>query len=158
MDGLSTVHGNILAEHFAEALDLGGIGRFLALTPNDEVNTLACEHLSEIFGSGSVYQLEDDSEDVPGVGGRRLFAAGIHYGQMASLAQRGAIPKSTRISDEFDLESYREMYGDEAVPLFITSASGRVQVLVRDVPAHVEDGEKLMGLVLPREDPAASSG
>lgn len=157
LDGIATVHGNILAEHFAEGLDLAGIGRFLALTPNDEVNTLACEHLSEIFGSGNVYQLEVDTADISGVGGRRLFGEGIHYGELSQLFGRGAVTKATRLSDSFDLENYRELYGEEAVPLFIVSGKGRVQVLVRDVEYKAEDGHKLLGFVIPREE-APDSG
>ena len=48
---------NALAEAVVDELELGGIGRFLALTPNDEVNALAVLNFSEIFESGEVYQL-----------------------------------------------------------------------------------------------------
>ena len=57
MDGLPVTHGNLLSEYVESNLDLGGIGRLLAMTRNDEANALACQHLREEFGSSSVFQL-----------------------------------------------------------------------------------------------------
>jgi NhaP-type Na+/H+ or K+/H+ antiporter len=57
MAGLPVTFASIGSEYIQEEIDLGGIGRLLALTPNDEVNTLAAMAFAERFGSGEVYQL-----------------------------------------------------------------------------------------------------
>ena len=57
MEGLPTKLGNVLSERLVEELDLGGIGRMLALTRNDEVNSLAAIHLRPLFGRSNCYQL-----------------------------------------------------------------------------------------------------
>ncbi len=55
--GLEVHYGNILSETLLEELDLGEIGYFLAMTANDEVNTLAVARFREIFGRDAVFQL-----------------------------------------------------------------------------------------------------
>ena len=49
MAGLPTFFGNILAESSLEKLNLDGIGRMLAVTANDEANSLASLHFAEVF-------------------------------------------------------------------------------------------------------------
>ena len=58
LEGLDAYHGNLLSEVTEESLNLSGIGRFLALTRNDEANALACKHMEDEFGSSEVYQLQ----------------------------------------------------------------------------------------------------
>ena len=41
MSGLRTYYGNALTEEALDTIDMDGIGRVLALTPNDEANALA---------------------------------------------------------------------------------------------------------------------
>lgn len=149
LDGLSTVHGNILSEGLHEELDYEGIGHFLAVTPNDEVNTLACERMAEMFGSGAVFQLAEDGEADSGVGGRRLFANGVHYAAIDQLFRSGAVLKRTRMTDEFTLQHYRELYGEMAVPMYLVDASGKVQLLTESWPERIDDGQRLVGLVHP---------
>lgn len=153
LDGLSTKPGNILEEHFEESLDLSGIGRFLALTPNDEVNALACQKLEELFGSGGVYQLtpSEESDDNPEFGGRRLFGEGIDFVSLERNHADGAVLKATRLSEAFDMESYRAMYGAHAMPLFRIDEEARVSVLVRDLKQMPGSGQQILSMVLPVE-------
>ena len=57
MDGLPTALGNVLSETVGERLDLSGIGRLFAVTPNDEINSLAAIEYAHIFGRSEIYQL-----------------------------------------------------------------------------------------------------
>ncbi|WP_158633347.1 cation:proton antiporter [Tautonia sociabilis] len=56
-DGIPTLHGSILSPFLHERIDPGRIGRLLALTPNEEVNSLAALHFAGLFGRDRVYQL-----------------------------------------------------------------------------------------------------
>ena len=49
MAGLPTYNASILSEYARENLDLGGLGRFIAMTPNDQVNSLGCDRISRSF-------------------------------------------------------------------------------------------------------------
>ena len=55
--GCRAYYANILSENLMFDIQLDGIGRLLAMTPNDEVNSLASLRFEDIFGRGEVYQL-----------------------------------------------------------------------------------------------------
>ena len=57
MSGLTTHCASILSEYVTEEIDLSGVGRLLAVTPNDEVNSLAVQEWSHLFGRAGVYQI-----------------------------------------------------------------------------------------------------
>ena len=57
MAGLNIAYGNILDEIFFENLDLRGMGRVIAMTPNEEVNTLALQRFTHEFGKANLYRL-----------------------------------------------------------------------------------------------------
>lgn len=54
---LPTYHGNVLSEITLDELDLDGLGHLVALTPNDEVNALACIKFADVFGQKHVFQV-----------------------------------------------------------------------------------------------------
>jgi len=56
-DGLPARCENIFLDHSLDEVVLDGIKHFIALTSNNEVNTLASLHFAELFGPGEVYQL-----------------------------------------------------------------------------------------------------
>ena len=55
--GLPTLRASILSPFVRERVDPGLIGRLLALTPNEEVNSLAALHFAGLFERENVYQL-----------------------------------------------------------------------------------------------------
>lgn len=57
MSGLEVVYGNVLDDLFFEDLDLRGIGRVIAMTPNEEVNTLALQRFEYLFGKAGLFRL-----------------------------------------------------------------------------------------------------
>jgi hypothetical protein len=56
MAGLPSQCASIVSEYMEE-IDLAGIGRLLAVTPNDDLNTLAAMEFAPVFGRENVYQL-----------------------------------------------------------------------------------------------------
>jgi hypothetical protein len=157
-DGLKAYYASILSERLLYELQLDGIGRFLALTPNDEVNSLASLHFSDIFGSHEVYQLipetarndADSKEDMPKhLYGRFLFSRGITYDVLTERFKDGAMVKKTPITQEFGFDDFRKMYGDEAVPFFIATDSGLLRVYTADEPPQPRPGDNLISLVFP---------
>jgi len=59
MAGLPCIYSNV----FTDNIRLCGIGRLLAISPNDELNALAVLHYLKIFDHMEVYQLPPDVED-----------------------------------------------------------------------------------------------
>ncbi len=57
MSGLDVEYGNVLDDLFFENLDMRGVGRVIAMTPNDEVNTLALQRFEHLFGKAGLFRL-----------------------------------------------------------------------------------------------------
>ncbi|MHC5002693.1 MAG: cation:proton antiporter, partial [Planctomycetota bacterium] len=112
MEHLPTYAGSILAEHAMDELDLGGMGKLIAATPNDWVNVLAVQRLSRVFGRGEVYQTAPARGDEKTqaahrhLHGRWLFAQGITFSELARRIERGDVVKATPITEAFTAESF----------------------------------------------------
>ncbi|QDT63127.1 cation:proton antiporter [Calycomorphotria hydatis] len=160
MDGIRTRHGNILSETLQEDLDLFGIGRFLAMTPNDEVNSLAAIAMRNLFGRSNVYQLPPRADrsatsrtsSNPSAG-RRLFGQNITYDELERRVELGeAVVKKTLLTSEFDFKAFKELYGDDGIVLFVIPKAGTINVRHAGDTSTPHTGHKLISLVIPRED------
>lgn len=157
MEHLDAWQGSILAEHAVEQLDLRGIGRVLALTPNDEVNALALQRLGELFDSAELYTLplrinkkEETKTTVHGVG-RHLFGQDIDLDSIESKFEHGWVIKATTLSEEFGYEDWRLLYGPKAVMLFAISPTGQLWIGSAAKQLTAEPGWTILGLVNPNE-------
>ncbi len=108
MDGYRTFYGNILNEDVDLELELTGIGRLLAVTPNDEVNTLACQRFADVFGGSETYQLSEGPQP-PGIEmshqiGRTLFADDLDYETLRHELERGTTLRRTQLSETFTID------------------------------------------------------
>ncbi len=179
MAGLNISYGNILEEVFFENLDLRGMGRVIAMTPNEEVNTLALQRFTHEFGKANLYRLParidkkekprtrtEDSKSIPekirtgsvdleplqshsSSTGRRVFDTGIDLTTLEKRLASGWVIKATSISDEFTYDDYHTLYGDEAVPMFVIHADGDVTIAVAGKKPTAEPGSKIIALVNP---------
>lgn len=154
-DGLEAKCDNILAEYAFEDLELDGIGRFLALTPNDEVNSLATVHASDVFERSNVYQLAPEGADEGGrltempahLQGRILFDAVATHAEITKRFAQGATIKRTGLTDEFGFDEFVEHYRGAALPLFVVTGAGKVRVLEAQGKVPVKAGQTLISLV-----------
>lgn len=158
MEGLKTFYANVLSDSVHE-LNLGGIGRLLAVTPNDEVNTLATSHFGEYFGRKEVYRLsrqkvesqrKDKSAEV--LDGRVLFDSEATHAALDQRFADGAIVKVTPITPEFTWADFQKAYGENAIPLFVLSDDGILTVCSTDLETSIRDGETVIALVDPIKD------
>jgi NhaP-type Na+/H+ or K+/H+ antiporter len=156
--GLPTHHARALSPQFLEDVDLAGMGRLLALDPDDERNCLAVLQLLPVFGRSEVYRLPttadgDEGEPVsPRLRGRTLFRPDMSYDKLADYLEHGAIIKTTPLTDEFDYRAFQEHYGGTAIPLFVISARGRLSVVTADTRANPKAGDKIISLVKAHPD------
>jgi hypothetical protein len=154
MAGIPTLYANVLSEYALDELELGGKGRLLALTTDDEFNTLAVMQFVNIFGRAEVYQLsagsrEEEGKDVVAkhLRGRILFGSEATYTRLASRIARGAIIKTTGLTEEFGYQAFQDEYGDKAVPLFLINADGKLTVFTSDSRLELKPGQKLVSLI-----------
>lgn len=158
MEGLPSETADILADGTINDLDLGGIGRILCLTRNDEVNSLAALRFAEFFGRAEVYQLARDGDALPRseksplhLRGRILFANHANYTYLDRRFANGAVIKRTKLTDEFTFKDFKEMYSETALPLFVVTEAGRLNISTADNPIQPKRGQVLIALVDPAD-------
>jgi NhaP-type Na+/H+ or K+/H+ antiporter len=128
--GLSTFFASILAEHTLNEMDVAEMGHLLAVTPNDEVNSLACLRFIDVFGRRGVFQLSF----APRAQGRReavsldqrgrfLFQADTTYMHLVERFSEDPILRATRLTKEFGYEDFCKLNGSDSLPLLLISES-----------------------------------
>jgi hypothetical protein len=163
LDGLTAVYGGIHSERILDQIDLYGISHLLALTSNDEANSLAAVHFGEVFGRKNVYQLPPGDAEPghrPGVpsphlSGRFAFGPGVTYDRLSELFEQGATIKSNRLTEKFDFAGYRERYGDGAIPLFVVNEEGALALVPAAGKIKPRVGQTLISVVRGKQAPAA---
>lgn len=156
---MNTYYGNILSEYAVDEIDLDGIGHLVALTPNDEVNSLACIRFAEYFGYSEVYQLtqstsskrrHDESKEF--LGGRTLFSNDLTYSDIEQFRDDADVTvTTTELTEEFDYEDYLNLYGDQAIPVFLKS-NETVQPFAVDNSPTPQPGDSVIALTVEDKD------
>ncbi len=154
MAGLPAECISVLQEHVREQVDLGGIGRLLAMTANDEVNSMAVREYTHDFGRANVYQLTPWDEQAgqrtslaEHLRGRLLFSKQLHFEELIGRIQQGAVVKKTRLTDEYGFEDFLERYGESASVLFVLDKSKSLKIQSADEPLSPKPGDLLIALV-----------
>ncbi len=123
---LEAQSADALSEGILDTLDLGGIGRFLALTPNDEVNSLACLNFAEIFDTNELYQLAagsdtpgDQTRDLPQhLRGLPLFGEKATFGSLTDRFKAGGEVRVFELSSDNTYQALLNRYHDDMILLF----------------------------------------
>ncbi|MCA9281114.1 MAG: sodium:proton antiporter [Phycisphaeraceae bacterium] len=150
--GLPATTANVLDEDLIEHLDLGGMGRLLALTPNELANRAAARRFAPIFGRANVFVLSPESRkgvssESANAIGRTLFAPGISAAEIERRTGFEAKFKATRLSDEFTWQSFRDRYGTDAVPVMIITADNSLRIIAADEKPDPKPGQTIIALV-----------
>jgi len=155
-DGLVTSANDILSSVVIDELDLEGVGRIFALTPNNEVNTLTTIRFSRIFSSSEVYQLSPknnkgsvEDNDSETVSGRYLFSSEATYGQMEHLFDQGAFIEKAKITKDFNLQKFLADRSEKIIPLFLFTPGKELFIFTTDDSQLTPKvGQELMYLVI----------
>lgn len=153
---LETCQVNVLAEHADEDLPLQGIGKLFALTPNQEVNSMAALRFAPSFGRDRVYQLSSEAkrsykkkELSSEIRGRILFSSGVTFDYIQEQIETGAQIKAGKIDAE-DIDNTGHVIQPLIIPLVLITGTGSVRVFASDNAPVLKVGEVLVYL-----DPAA---
>ncbi len=155
MEGLPTRQGNILSDRLLQGISLGGIGRFLAMTPNDEVNSLAALHLRGLFGRAEVYQLfprrrsESDEAAAESVRARFLFGKDVTNILINERFAQGALVKTTKLTEEFNYAAFNRQYQGTAIPLFVIRDGGQLRIVTANEDVSPQPGQTVIAIVDP---------
>ncbi|MDJ0952171.1 MAG: cation:proton antiporter [Acidimicrobiia bacterium] len=163
MAGRRAFYGNVLARDVDLDLDLAGIGRLLALTPNDDVNTLASTRFAPTFGGAETFQLPPrrqetgiDSDPATEYGGRQLFSDEWNYPSLHDFLESGGEVRRIKLGTDTSVADSQLAAPEVLEILFVVKGSGRVQVITTDNTDPLRDvapGDTVIALV-----EAASAG
>jgi len=156
MAGLRTYYGSALSERAIGQMDFSGIGRALALTPNDETNALVCVHYATLFGRSKVYQLDSQHKPTPhdkdtlstSLEGRTLFDESVSFKTLTQLYAKGAIIKKTGITEEFSYQDYKEMYHENSIPIIALTPEDTPVLFTQQDPPTPGPGYTIYSLTL----------
>ncbi len=159
MEGMPVYFGNPVSEHADRQLDLVGIGRVLALSPQRELNSLACMRYKLEFGKDAVFELpvslEQESQEKRKIShhyrGRIAFGANASYSKLSSMVSQHAKLHTTTLSDDFTYEQYLERYRKLALPLFAIDTRHRLHVYTEGAEFKPGKNWNILTLVVPEE-------
>lgn len=160
MQNLPAQCASILSDFVSEELNLGGIGRLLAATPNDEVNSLACMEFTHLFGRKEVYQTspwDSGSGKRQSVSdhlrGRVIFGHGLDFYKIARRVTAGAQFKKTTITEEFTYHDFQQTHGESATLLFVIPEPNRLRIVTADDSFVPKAGQTIIALIDARPEP-----
>ncbi|NPV62677.1 MAG: sodium:proton antiporter [Methanotrichaceae archaeon] len=156
--GLPTYYGSILAEDVMEEIDLVGLGRLIALTPDDRVNSLAALHFADVFSRSEVYQLNPERTGYRGreaiypqsLRGRLLFSPEAYYSHLTAQFAAGACIETTEFTENFKGNGSNSHFGQDSLPLFLITDTKKLLVYTNDCKPAPRPGYKLISMVLAR--------
>lgn len=158
--GLTAYYASILSEELMNSVDLDGIGKLLAVTPNAEVNALATLHFEDVFGRGEVYQLppynlsrDSDRIRMPmHLRGRFLFGRDATFKYLRDIHVKNGKLKQSELTETFGFEELLKKYENRILPLFLIKASGRLEVFTVDDPPFPRAGDTVLHFIAEEND------
>ncbi|MBN2289856.1 MAG: cation:proton antiporter [Candidatus Glassbacteria bacterium] len=148
--------GSALNHRIIEKVNLDGIGKLLAVTPNDEANSMAALHFSEVFDRRELYQLrpggilsekEDDNYSPRHLRAHFLFNEKADFDFMSKRFGAGTTIKITPLSNAFGYNDFLELYGPETLPLFLINLESKLRVFHTERKLNPEPGDTIVALV-----------
>lgn len=151
--GIPAFYASIFADNVLDRVEISGIGKLMAMTANDDVNSLAALHFASLFGRSQTYQLIPDDEKLLDahsrhLRGRFLFDKGMTHAALTEWFTDEPVVKKTRVSEEFGLEELKARYAGKVLPLFLISEDGNLQIFTVEGKIKPQAGQTLISLVL----------
>jgi len=155
---LPAVVADALSETAQDELDLGGLKRFLAVTANDEINSLSALHFTEVFENKEVYQIaveggnKGEGARRPGrLRGRPLFGDAYTQGYLVRRHAEGGRICVFGLTGTQSYQAIRERFGNDIVLLFIVRGAN---ILVHSEPSQIvpQQGDMVIALLPPPQE------
>ncbi len=154
-EGFETCYGNIISEKINSDIDFTGLGKFLAVTPNNGLNSLSAIHFSKIFESSSVYQINVNANEKDKMSSefkRNIFSSKkLTYDDLENHSVSLSV-KSTKITSSFSYDNFMETNGKRNYhPLFVFTDDNKLKAITENNQIIPKDGETLISLFLDSE-------
>lgn len=158
--GLDAYWGNPVSEHAERHLNLIGIGRLLAISPNIELNALAAHFFRLEFEPQNVFTIRNQ-QPVNGkakektafrYGGRQLFNASTTFQDLEKILEQGGKVKMSSLTEEFSFEDYIDKHQSSRLPLFALDENNSIFVFTAEEELIPKEGWSIIALEMPLND------
>ena len=167
--GLHATCANILNEHARDDISIDSLGKMMAMTQNDEVNSLAVKECRSLFDRADLYQLSFNTENQHGLRGltknlmgREMVQKDLTFSKLKELHELGAVFKRTTLTDEFSYRDYLTRYHDGSLLVCIVNQDKTLNVNTVDAPLEPVAGQTIIALVtstaIPKDHAASTDG
>ena len=165
MTGLDTFLGSPVSEAADRQLNLVGIGYLLALSSDPARNLIASLRYDPEFGHRAVFTLPDGSSQKSSARNRTarqlrrryLFSDEATADFLLNKMDKGWALKTTKLTEQFDWEQYRQQFSSGYILLFLLRSSGKLEIICSDQKNLIPlPGDQVMALVAPETE--TSSG
>ena len=138
-------YGPFVTFEAAQPESMKGLGKLLALTERDDVNSLAVIHFDHYFDVANLYQLSARTDKIPSnLMGRTLFGKEYTFEKLSGLIDEGYIVKTTGLSSEFTYHNWSEKYSENTIPLFYIRKSGILVPITKISPVPPKDEGRIV--------------
>ncbi|CAH1385451.1 cation:proton antiporter [Candidatus Nitrotoga sp. M5] len=155
--GIPAFYASIFADNVLDRVEISGIGKLMAMTNNDDVNSLAALHFATLFGRSQTYQLIPEDEKLLDAHSRHLrgnilFGKGMTHSALTEWFTDDAVINKTKLSEEYGLEELKSQYVDKVLPLFLITEGGDLQIFTAESSTKPQAGQTLISLLLSQPD------
>jgi NhaP-type Na+/H+ or K+/H+ antiporter len=154
LEGCQTLYASILSEFIIDEPEVNGMGRLLALTSNDEVNSLASLHFAEVFGRREVYLLppkkaSDKKKEAISqpLRGRLLFDEELTFSEFDNRYSAGAEIKVSRLTEQYNYNAFLQQYSGRAIPLIKINTDQTLSIFTIDAKNNPQTGDTIISLI-----------
>jgi NhaP-type Na+/H+ or K+/H+ antiporter len=154
LEGCETLYASILSEFIIDEPEVNGMGRLLALTSNDEVNSLASLHFAEVFGRREVYLLppkkaSDKKKEAISqpLRGRLLFDEELTFSEFDNRYSAGAEIKVSRLTEQYNYNAFLQQYSGRAIPLIKINTDQTLSIFTIDAKNNPQTGDTIISLI-----------
>lgn len=159
MDNIPVYFGNPASEHADRHLELAPYGNMLVLSPYQQLNPIVAMHFNYVMGKDKVKGLKlKEMSDRPShqqnkefVDSFDLFDESVTFGKVAGYIAKGAVIKSTTLSEAYSFEDYLKTYNERCVMLIAIEPNGRVHIDTSQSPITPLQNWKVLSLITPEE-------
>ncbi|MDY8108200.1 sodium:proton antiporter [Fulvimarina sp. 2208YS6-2-32] len=152
---VETWYGEILSESAHHNLNLARFDQLIAATDNDAYNALITTDFAPELGRSDVFQIgrnggSDRRSMNFTIGGLPLFQPGKTYNELNEMIEQGWVFQSTRLTEEFDFEDFREARPPETQMLLWIKPSGAILFATVEGVSDPVVGDRIISFVPPR--------
>ncbi len=137
-----------------EDLELDGIGQMMAMTQNDEVNSLAVSECKSLFDRAHLYQLSFNTQNqhsrrglTKNLMGREMVQKDLTFSKLKELHEMGGAFKRTKLTDEFSYEAYLQRSQNGSYLMCAVNEDKSLIVNTVDAPLVPVAGQAIIALV-----------